>query len=338
MGGADLEAFCRTLPKAELHLHIEGTLEPELLFALAERNGVALPYADVDALRRAYAFTDLQSFLDIYYQGASVLLHEADFFELTWAYLERAAADGVRHVELFFDPQTHTSRGVRFDIVIDGIQAALERGERELGISHGLIMCFLRHLSEEEALETWEEARPYRHRLLGVGLDSAEAGNPPRRFQRVFAAAGEAGLHRVAHAGEEGPPAYIEEALDLLEVERIDHGVRAIEDPALVARLARDRIPLTVCPLSNRALQVVPDLRHHPLGALHRAGVPITLNADDPAYFGGYIAANFTETAEALGLERATLVDFARTSFQASFLPASRKAALLEELERHLRN
>ncbi|MCB9672643.1 MAG: adenosine deaminase [Alphaproteobacteria bacterium] len=328
-----LRDFCQGLPKAELHLHIEGTFEPELLFAIAARNGVPLRFPTVEALREAYAFTDLQSFLDIYYEGAGVLLHEADFFDLTWAYLLRAAADGVRHVEIFFDPQTHTDRGVPFATVLDGIERALKRGEDELGVSYGIILCFLRHLPEDAALATFEEARPHLHRLVGVGLDSSEVGFPPSGFQRVFALAREAGLHVVAHAGEEGPPAYVYEALDLLRVERVDHGVRSIEDPALVRRLVEGRIPLTVCPLSNTALKVFGHLRDHTLAGLHEAGVVVTLNSDDPAYFGGYIAQNFLETAVALGLDRATLATFARNSFEAAFLPEARKRELMAEVD-----
>jgi adenosine deaminase len=329
----DLPTFCRQLPKAELHLHIEGTFEPELLFAIAERNHLPLRFPDVESLRAAYAFDDLQSFLDIYYEGAGVLLHEADFHDLAWAYLERAHADNVRHVEIFFDPQTHTERGVAFETVLDGFERALKRGEAELGISFGIILCFLRHLSEEDAFATWESAKPHVHRLVGVGLDSSEVGHPPSKFQRVFAAARDAGLRTVAHAGEEGPPAYIHEALDLLHVQRIDHGVRAIEDAELVKRLAAEQIPLTVCPLSNTALKVFHDLADHTLGRLHDAGVCITLNSDDPAYFGGYIGQNFLETARALDLDRGTLATFARNSFTASFIPDDRRAALIAEVD-----
>ncbi|MBP8175781.1 MAG: adenosine deaminase, partial [Sphaerotilus sp.] len=258
-----LPALLRLMPKAELHIHIEGSLEPELIFRLAQRNGVALPYADVEALRAAYAFTDLQSFLDIYYAGASVLLKEEDFFDMAWAYLEKAAADNVVHAEIFFDPQTHTARGVPFETVIKGLNHAVHRAHAELGVSAKLILCFLRHLSEEEAFATLEEALPWRHHFIGVGLDSSEVGHPPSKFERVFARCRELGLHVVAHAGEEGPPAYIVEALDLLQSERIDHGVRSLEDPALVARLAAARTPLTVCPLSNVKLCVFDDLTQH---------------------------------------------------------------------------
>jgi adenosine deaminase len=332
----DLATFCRTLPKAELHLHIEGSFEPELLFAIAARNGVPLRFDSVEALRAAYAFDDLQSFLDIYYEGAGALLVEQDFADLTWAYLQRAHADGVRHVEIFFDPQTHTDRGVPFETVLDGIEAGLKRGEAELGISFGIILCFLRHLSADAAMATLDEALPHADRLVGVGLDSSEVGHPPSKFVEVFDRARQAGLRTVAHAGEEGPPSYIHEALDLLHVARIDHGVRAIEDLALVARLATEQIPLTVCPLSNTALKVFDDLADHTLRALHEAGVCITLNSDDPAYFGGYIGRNFEATARALDLDRATLAQFARNSFTASFLPPARQAALIAEVDAFL--
>ncbi len=333
---SDLKAFVVGLPKAELHLHIEGTFEPELMFEIAQRNGVSLRFASVEALREAYAFDDLQSFLDIYYEGAGVLLREVDFFDLTWAYLLRAHADGVLHVELFFDPQTHTDRGVPFATVLEGIDRALRKAEAELGISSALICCFLRHLSAEAAMETLEQAAVFRDRIAAVGLDSSEVGHPPSKFQAVFDRARALGFLTVAHAGEEGPPAYICEALDLLGVRRIDHGVRAIEDAALVARLAEEGIPLTVCPLSNTALQVFDTLAEHTLGDLHRAGVKITLNSDDPSYFGGYIAENFLQTALALGLDRQTLGVFARNSFEGSFAPPERVAVCVAALERYL--
>src|SRR5262252_428189 len=285
---AALPALLKRMPKAELHIHIEGSLEPEMIFRLAQRNGVKLPYPDVEALRRAYAFTDLQSFLDIYYAGASVLLKEEDFFDMAWAYFEKAAADNVVHAELFFDPQTHTARGVPFETVIRGLHHACQRAHAELGVSAKLIMCFLRHLSEEDAFATLEQALPYREHFIGVGLDSSERGHPPEKFARVFARCRELGLHLVAHAGEEGPPAYIEAALDVLKAERIDHGVRCVEDPALVARLARERVALTVCPLSNLKLRVFDRLADHNLAELLRAGIRATVNSDDPAYFGGY--------------------------------------------------
>ena len=322
-----LPALLRAMPKAELHIHIEGSLEPELIFRLAARNGVALPYASVEALRAAYAFTDLQSFLDIYYAGASVLLHEQDFFDMAWAYLERAAADNVVHAEIFFDPQTHTARGVPIETVIRGLDHACHRAHAELGVSAKLILCFLRHLSEDDALATFEQALPWRHHFIGVGLDSSERGNPPEKFARVFARAREAGLHRVAHAGEEGPPAYIRGALDVLQVERIDHGVRCVEDPALVQRLAREKVPLTVCPLSNVKLCVFDSMAGHNLAQLLEAGLCATVNSDDPAYFGGYLNANFVETFAALpALGAREAWQLASNSFDASFAPAADKA------------
>ena len=332
---ARLPGLLRAMPKAELHLHIEGTLEPELIFALAQKNGVALAYPSVDALRAAYAFTDLQSFLDIYYAGASVLLHESDFEAMAMAYFRRAAADHVVHAEIFFDPQTHTARGVPIGTVIGGLAAAQARAERELGLTSALILCFLRHLSEDEALATLDEALPYRGRFIGVGLDSSESGHPPEKFARVFAKAGELGLHRVAHAGEEGPPSYIEAALDLLHAERIDHGVRCVESDALVARLARDGVALTVCPLSNLKLRVFDRLADHNLADLLAAGIKATINSDDPAYFGGYVNDNFIATFEALpqlGAEDAYVL--ARNSFEASFVGASAKRTLIAKLDR----
>lgn len=329
-----LPALLRTMPKAELHLHIEGSLEPELIFALAQRNGVALPYPSVEALRAAYAFTDLQSFLDIYYAGASVLLKSQDFFDMAWAYLQRAAADNVLHAEIFFDPQTHTARGVPFTTVIEGLEHACRRAHQELGISAKLILCFLRHLSEDEAMATLEEALPHRRHFIGVGLDSSERGHPPEKFARVFAKAREAGLHIVAHAGEEGPPEYIRSALDVLQSERIDHGVRSLEDPALVQRLAREGVPLTVCPLSNVKLCVFETLAQHNLPALLAAGLKATVNSDDPAYFGGYVNQNFVETFAALpqlgALEAYTL---ARNSFEASFADAGAKSHWINQLD-----
>lgn len=328
-----LPELLRRMPKAELHIHIEGSLEPELIFELARRNGVALPYASVQALREAYAFTDLQSFLDIYYAGASVLLHEQDFFDMAWAYLERAHADHVVHAEIFFDPQTHTARGVPMQVVIDGLHRACQQAQATLGVSASLILCFLRHLSEEEALETLEQALPLRDRFIGVGLDSSEVGHPPEKFARVFARCRALGLRLVAHAGEEGPPAYMWAALDVLKVERIDHGVQATRDAALMARLAQDRIPLTVCPLSNLKLRVFPTLADHNLGALLDAGLVATINSDDPAYFGGYMNQNFVETfaATALGVRHA--YQLARNSFEASFLEPAAKAAHIERLD-----
>jgi adenosine deaminase len=329
-----LPALLRAMPKAELHIHIEGSLEPEMMFRLAERNGIALPYPSVEALRAAYAFTDLQSFLDIYYAGASVLRTEADFFDMAWAYFQRAAADNVVHAELFFDPQTHTTRGVPMETVVVGLHHACRRAHAELGISARLILCFLRHLSEEEALATLEQALPYRHHFIGVGLDSSERGHPPEKFARVFAKCRELGLHVVAHAGEEGPPAYIESALDVLKVERIDHGVRCTESPALVQRLARERVPLTVCPLSNVKLCVFPTLAQHNLPALLDAGLCVTLNSDDPAYFGGYVNDNFVHTFAALpqlGPQHAW--QLAANSFEASFVPPEQKAGWTTALQ-----
>jgi adenosine deaminase len=320
-----LPALLRAMPKAELHIHVEGSLEPELIFALARRNQVALPYPSVAALRAAYAFTDLQSFLDIYYAGASVLLKEDDFYDMAMAYFERAAADNVVHAELFFDPQTHTDRGVPFKTVIDGLSRACVQAGKLYGIDASLILCFLRHLSEDAALATLEEALPHRDKFIGVGLDSGERGNPPEKFARVFARAGELGLHRVAHAGEEGPAAYVQAALDVLGAERIDHGVRCLEDPALVARLARERVPLTVCPLSNVKLCVYRDLAHHPLKALLDAGICATVNSDDPAYFGGYVERNFLATFGALPLGPGDAYALARNSFEASFVSDARK-------------
>ena len=321
-----LPALLRAMPKAELHIHIEGSLEPELIFALARRNGVALPYPNVEVLRAAYAFCDLQSFLDIYYAGASVLLEEEDFFDMAMAYFRRAANDNVVRAELFFDPQTHTDRGVPMRTVIDGLSRACETARRELGVDGALIMCFLRHLSEEAAFATLEAALPWRERFIGVGLDSGERGNPPEKFARVFARCRELGLHRVAHAGEEGPPAYIWSALDVLHVERIDHGVRCIEDPALVQRLAAERVPLTVCPLSNVKLCVYPTMDQHNLAALLDAGLCATVNSDDPAYFGGYVNQNFIEAFEALPqLTAGHAYQLAANSFEASFADGDAK-------------
>jgi adenosine deaminase len=321
------------IPKAELHIHIEGSLEPELIFALAERNGLALPYASVEDLRAAYAFTDLQSFLDIYYAGASVLLHEADFHDMAWAYFLRAKADNVVHSEIFFDPQTHTARGVPMATVIQGLASACERARGELGMSAELILCFLRHLSEEDAFATLEAAMPYRAHFIGVGLDSSEVGHPPSKFSRVFARCRELDLRVVAHAGEEGPPEYIWEALDDLKTERIDHGVRSLEDPKLVAELARRRMPLTVCPLSNLKLCVVDDLRDHPMKRLLDAGLCATVNSDDPAYFGGYMNANFVQTVQALQLSREDVVALARNSMEASFVSELRRAEMTALLD-----
>ncbi len=330
---ATLRTIVQQMPKAELHIHIEGSLEPELIFALAERNGVPLAYGSVEELRRAYAFTDLQSFLDIYYAGASVLLEEQDFYDMTMAYLLRAKADHVRHAEIFFDPQTHTARGVAFSAVINGIHRALQDAQAQWRMSGSLIMCFLRHLSEEDAFVTLEQALPYREKFIGVGLDSSERGHPPEKFARVFARCKELGLHLVAHAGEEGPPAYIQTALDVLHVERIDHGVRCMEDSALTQRLAREKVALTVCPLSNIKLRVFDKMRDHNLLALLEAGLMATVNSDDPAYFGGYINENFIQTFDALPLQRHHAQQLARNSFSAAFLDAQARQKCLDEVD-----
>ena len=324
--------LARAIPKAELHIHIEGSLEPELIFALAQRNGVALSYPSVDALRAAYAFTDLQSFLDIYYAGASVLLQPQDFHDMAWAYFLRAKADNVIHTELFFDPQTHTARGVPMAAVIEGLSSACKKAEAELGISSALILCFLRHLSEEDAFATLEAALPYREHFIGVGLDSSELGHPPEKFERVFARCRELGLKAVAHAGEEGPPEYMWQAIDLLKVQRIDHGVAALQDPLLMAELAHTRLPLTVCPLSNLKLCVVNDLRDHGLKTMLDAGLCVTINSDDPAYFGGYMNANFEQAVQALQLSREDVVQLAKNSFEASFISDQRRAACMAQV------
>ena len=328
-----LPALLASMPKAELHIHIEGSLEPELMFRLAERNGVELAWPDVDAIRAAYAFTDLQSFLDVYYAGAGVLRTEEDFHDMAWAYLERAAADRVLRAEIFFDPQTHTARGVPMATVIGGLTRATRRARDELGVSADLILCFLRHLSEEEAFETLEEALPFRDDFIGVGLDSSERGHPPEKFARVFARCRELGFRLVAHAGEEGPPAYIRGARDQLKVERIDHGVRCVEDPALVRRLAQERVALTVCPLSNVKLCVFPDLGRHNLRQLLDAGLVATVNSDDPAYFGGYVTRNYEETFAALDLDASHAYRLARNGFEASFAPAWEKARWIARLD-----
>ena len=321
------------LPKAELHLHIEGTLEPDLAFSMARRNQVDLPHADEEALRRAYVFEDLQSFLDIYYAACSVLVTERDFYDLTWAYLLRAAGQGVRHAEIFFDPQTHTDRGIELGTVVNGITRALEDGDRNLRVTSRLIMCFLRHLSAESAMATLEAALPYRGAITAVGLDSGEAGNPPEKFRGVYDRARAEGFLAVAHAGEEGPPEYIWQALDLLGVRRIDHGVRCTEDDALVERLVAEQVPLTVCPFSNVKLRVFPDLRQHNFRELLERGVLVTINSDDPAYFGGYVADNYIGTAEALGLTADQMIQVARNSFVASFLPEAERQQHLDAID-----
>ena len=326
-------AFIAALPKAELHLHIEGSLEPELMFELAQRNGVAIPFGSVEEVRAAYAFSNLQDFLDIYYQGMGVLHREQDFYDLTAAYLARAHADNVRHVEIFFDPQGHTERGIAFETVITGITRALDDAATSYGMTSRLILCFLRHLSEAEAEATLDEALPYLDRIDGVGLDSSEVGHPPAKFERVFARARSLGLKIVAHAGEEGPPAYVREALDLLKVDRIDHGNRSLEDPALVARLAAEGMTLTVCPLSNLKLCVVGDIADHPLKIMLNAGLRATVNSDDPSYFGGYVNANYQAVADALDLSKADLVTLARNSFTGSFLGDADKARHLAAID-----
>lgn len=330
---SDIIRFIEEMPKAELHLHIEGSLEPEQMFALARRNKVDLPYESVEAVREAYDFSNLQDFLDIYYRGMSVLQTQADFRDLTWAYLTRVHAQNVTHTEIFFDPQGHTERGVTFEIVLDGIEEALIRARDELGMTTRLIMCFLRHLSEESALETLDEALPHRARIHGVGLDSSEVGHPPEKFARAFAKAGEAGFRLVAHAGEEGPPTYVSGALDALGVERIDHGVRAMEDPALVARLATAKTPLTVCPLSNLKLCVVDDLADHPLNRMLDAGLRATVNSDDPAYFGGYMTENFLAVQQALDLDLDAIKTLGRNAFLAAFLDDEEKGAAVARFD-----
>lgn len=322
------------LPKAELHLHIEGTLEPEMMLTLARRNHVDLPYADVEDVARAYQFDCLQDFLDLYYQGMSVLLTEQDFHDLTWAYLEKVHADNARHVEIFFDPQGHTERGVAFEIVLNGIASALEAGCREMGISSRLIMCFLRHLSEDEAFGALEQARKSKEHIFGIGLDSSEIGHPPSKFARVFAAARAEGFIPVAHAGEEGPAAYVAEALDLLKVTRIDHGNRALDDPALTRRLAELQIPLTMCPLSNLRLKVVPSMGQCPVKQALDAGLMVTVNSDDPSYFGGYLNDNYRAVHNHLALNEAEIITLAENSFKGSFLSSREKQAYLEEISR----
>ena len=329
-------AFIRGLPKAELHLHIEGSLEPEQMFEFGRRNHIALPFKSVEAVRAAYAFSNLQDFLDIYYQGAGVLMTEQDFHDLAMAYFRRVAADGCRHVELFFDPQTHTDRGLPFGIAAEGLLSGMAEATRTLDVSSSLILCFLRHLEEDAAFATLRAAEPYLDRIQGVGLDSSELGHPPSKFARVFQAAGERGLKRVAHAGEEGPPAYVREALDLLRVDRIDHGNRALEDPALVARLVAEGMTLTICPLSNLKLCVVDDLTAHPLKRMLDLGLKVTLNSDDPAYFGGYLGRNWTETALALNLNRDDLVTLAKNSFTGSFLPPADIARHLADIDAYV--
>lgn len=330
-----IKKFISGLPKAELHLHIEGTFEPELMFKIAARNGIQLKYPSVDALKEAYNFNNLQEFLDIYYSGANVLLHERDFYELTWAYLERIHQQNVLHTEIFFDPQTHTSRGVAFEKVITGIYRALEDGHRKLGISYRLILSFLRHLSEEDAFRTLEEALPYKSWITAVGLDSSEKGNPPSKFERVFAKAIDEGFLTVAHAGEEGPAEYVWQALNLLHVARIDHGNHSLDDSALVAELVSRKMPLTVCPLSNLKLKVISDMQLHPLTGMLDKGIIATVNSDDPAYFGGYVNENYLAVAQSLNLTAEQLVTLAKNSFQASFLTRETKAMMIHKIDEY---
>ena len=334
----DLTTLAANAPKAELHLHIEGSFEPELMFEIAGRNDVDLPFKSVEEIRAAYDFSNLQEFLDIYYQGMSVLLKEQDFYDLTWAYLQRAAADHVIHTEIFFDPQGHTERGVAFADAVGGIARALGDAKDKLGISSKLIMCFLRHLSEEDALKTWDEAQPFLSLIDGVGLDSSEVGHPPSKFKNVFAKAREAGLHLVAHAGEEGPPAYVWEALDDLHVDRIDHGNRSLEDKKLVKRLAEEGMCLTVCPLSNLKLCVIDDMKNHPIPAMLAAGLKPCINADDPSYFGGYVNDNFAALIAALPLTRSDIEQLLRNSFEGSFMDEGDKAEALDHLKTYLDN
>jgi len=331
-----MEAFIRALPKIELHLHIEGSLEPELMFELAHRNKIDIPFKSADEVRAAYEFSNLQDFLDIYYQGANVLVEEQDFFDLCWAYLLRCQQDNVQHSEIFFDPQTHTDRGIAFDTVVNGLHRALARGRTELGISSELILCFLRHLDEESAFTTLQQALPHRDKIIAVGLDSAEAGNPPEKFERVFAAALDAGFKTVAHAGEEGPASYIRDAISLLGVSRIDHGVRCVEDPQLVQQLIASRMPLTVCPLSNVKLCVFDDMHQHNVVELLRQGLCVTLNSDDPAYFGGYMNDNFLALAAAHSPGHAELAQFSHNAIEASFASKERKQRLVANLDEFL--
>lgn len=331
-----MDTFVHALPKIELHLHIEGSLEPELLFELARRNQVNIPFSSAEEVRTAYEFSDLQSFLDIYYQGANVLIEEQDFFDLCWAYLLRCQQDNVQHTEIFFDPQTHTDRGIAFDTVTNGLHRALEQGRTELGISSLLILCFLRHLDEESAFATLKQALPHRDKIIGVGLDSAEAGNPPQKFQRVFESALEAGFFTVAHAGEEGPASYISDSISLLKVSRIDHGVRCVEDDDLVQELIATRMPLTVCPLSNIKLRIFDTMQQHNIVDLLRQGLCVTVNSDDPAYFGGYMSDNFRALVAAHPMSHEEIARFSFNAIEASFTSAERKQQLTGILEAFL--
>ena len=333
-----LNNFIEGIPKAELHLHIEGTFEPELMFEIARRNNISINYKSIDELKKAYSFNNLQEFLDIYYAGASVLLQAQDFYDLTWAYLTKVHEQNLIHTEIFFDPQTHTDRGLSFDTVIQGIRSALDDGKEKLGISSKLIMCFLRHLDEAAAFETLNQALPYKNWIAGVGLDSSEMGHPPSKFQRVFSKARDEGFITVAHAGEEGPAEYVWEAINLLKVSRIDHGNRSLDDAQLIKYLIETQIPLTVCPLSNLELKVVNDLKDHPLLKLMEAGLMVTINSDDPAYFGGYMNENYTQIASALNLTKKQITQLAKNSFKSSFLSKSEKEKLIHQVESYYQN
>lgn len=338
MNHTQINNFIEGIPKAELHLHIEGTFEPELMSEIAHRNQVSIPYQSVEEIKNAYNFNNLQEFLDIYYAGVSVLLHVQDFYDLTWAYLTKVHSQNLVHTEIFFDPQTHTNRGVPFDTFIQGIHSALEDGKEKLGISSQLIMCFLRHLDEASAFETLEQALPYKQWIAGVGLDSSELGHPPSKFERVFAKAREDGFLTVAHAGEEGPSEYVWEAINLLNVSRIDHGNRSLDDNQLIKHLAEKQTPLTVCPLSNLALKVVEDLKDHPLVKLMDAGLMVTINSDDPAYFGGYMNENYIGVANALDLSKKQIIELAKNSFKSSFLPDDEKEKMIMQVEQYYQN
>ena len=338
MKNTSIKKFIEGIPKAELHLHIEGTFEPELMFKIANRNNIVINYESIDELKKAYNFNNLQEFLDIYYAGANVLMEEQDFYDLTWAYLTKVHEQNLVHTEIFFDPQTHTDRGISFDTVIQGIHSALEDAKEKLGISSQLIMCFLRHLDEVAAFDTLEQALPYKEWIAGVGLDSSEMGHPPSKFENVFSKALDEGFITVAHAGEEGPAAYVWEAINLLKISRIDHGNRSLEDDQLIKHIAEKQIPLTVCPLSNLALKVVEDLKDHPMLQLMEAGLMVTINSDDPAYFGGYMNENYIQIAAALNLSKKQITDLAKNSFKASFLSDVEKEKLINQVEDYYQN
>jgi len=338
MNHISIHNFIEGIPKAELHLHIEGTFEPDLMFEIARRNNISINYKSVDELKKAYNFNNLQEFLDIYYAGASVLIYEQDFYDLTWAYLTKVHEQNLVHTEIFFDPQTHTDRGISFDTVIQGIHSALEDAKEKLGISSQLIMCFLRHLDEVAAFDILEQALPYKKWIAGVGLDSSEMGHPPSKFENVFSKALDEGFITVAHAGEEGPAAYVWEAINLLKISRIDHGNRSLEDDQLIKHIAEKQIPLTVCPLSNLALKVVEDLKDHPMLQLMEAGLMVTINSDDPAYFGGYMNENYIQIAAALNLSKKQITELAKNSFKASFLSDVEKEKLMNQVEDYYQN